>query len=352
MQIGVGLILRWLTILAGLVEDCVQWRRARNSVVVRKRGDEFVVERVSKGETSAMASVAAGSALSTDVGHTLRDNAVDFELDDSEVISRRIIVPSQAKDVLAGIVRNQIERLSPWPMAKTVYGFEAAKSAANEKGLDVRILMTSRRTIEHLCEQLAASNLAPRRIIARTSLDQQSAPAILWSRSTGKDGEKTADLPKFIAATLAALIFLSVGVTTWALLSADDIWAGRDELAAREHSLRKGDVSSAKGPADVASQPERAWAMKQNAPAAVMVVEALARTLPDNAYLIDLSLERAVVRMTGLSPDAPPLISALQQSGQFSGAHFFAATTKDPDRAAYRFSIEAQAGAQLKFAGE
>jgi general secretion pathway protein L len=352
MQIGVGLILRWLAILASLVEDFVQWRRARNAVVVRKRGDEFVVERVSNGESSVMAQVAVGSALSTGVAQTLRDYAIDFELDDSEVVSRRIVVPSQAKDVLPGIVRNQMERLSPWPAAKTIYGFEAARSATSEKGFDVRILMASHRMIEHLCERLAASNLAPRRIIARTGLDRQSAPVALWSLSTGRDGVKTARLPRLIAAALATLVVLSIGVTTWALLAASDAWAERDELVAREHAFRKEKVSAApKGPADAANQPRRAWAMKENAPAAVLVLEALARAFPDNAYLIDLSLERAIVRVTGLSPDAPPLINALQQSGQFSGVHFFAATTKDPERASYRFNIEAEVAPQLKLPG-
>src|ERR1700759_2341242 len=127
MQIGVGLIFRWFAILASLVDDFAQRRRARRTVVVKAQGDSFVVERVSGADRTPIASVPMRSSLPADAAQRLRNYAIDFELGDTDVVSRRLTVPAQARDVLPGIVRNQIERLSPWPLAKTAYGFEAMK---------------------------------------------------------------------------------------------------------------------------------------------------------------------------------------------------------------------------------
>jgi general secretion pathway protein L len=352
MQIGFGVVFRWFAVLAAIVEDFAQWRRTRKSVLIRKQGDAFVIEKVSKTGASTIAQVPLDSVLPANIAQSLHKHAIDFELADSEVVARSLTVPSQAKDVLPGIVRNQIERLSPWPLSKTVYGFEAMKSETNAQNVDVSILMSSQKTIEGLRDQLAASNLAPNRFIARRDPAEREALA-LWTRASAKEGEANANLPRLIAAAVAVFVLLSAGATVWALIDASTIWTERDDIAERAHSLRQNSASSGTlSPASAGSQSERAWAMKENTPAAVMILNALSSALPDSAYLTELSLERAVVKITGLSNDPPPLINALQQSGQFTGAHFVAATTKDPEKGGYRFSIEAQAAPQNKSAGD
>jgi general secretion pathway protein L len=354
MQIGVGLIFRWFAILASVVEDFARWRRVRNSVVIKKRGDDFIVERILDAERAPIAKIPASSILPTDVAQRLRNHAIDFELDDSEVVARRLTVPFQAKDVLSGIVRNQIERLSPWPFDKTAYGFEMMKNEANRQSLDVSVLMASQKTIDGLRDQLSASNVSPERFVSRIDRDGEEATLALWTRATREGSWGRANAPRLIAAGVAAFVLLSASITAWALIDASAIWGDRDDVAARARALRQNSASSAATPATKGSErrSEHAWAMKENTPAAVMVLDALASALPDNAYLTDLSLERAAVRITGLSNDPPPLIDALQQSGRFTGVHFFAATTKDPEKGGYRFSIEAQAAAPNKSAGD
>jgi general secretion pathway protein L len=351
MQIGVGLIFRWCAILASVFDDFAQWRRARKSVMVRKQGDKFIVERASDAKTALVAEIPVGSVFSGESAHRLRKYAIDFELGDSEIVARRLSVPSQAKDVLPGIVRNQIERLSPWPFAKTAYGFEAIKNEANRQSLDVSVLMASQKVIDSLRDQLAASNLSPHRFIAR--LGEGEAALAVWTSPTARESAARANAPRVIAAVLAAFVLASASITAWALVDASAMGSERDDVAARARSLRPNNASSTTGASGTPAQSrsEQAWAMKESAPAAVMVLEALASALPDNAYLTDLSLERAAVRITGLSNDPPPLINALQQSGRFTGVHFFAATTKDPEKGGYRFSIEAQAAPQSQSAG-
>jgi general secretion pathway protein L len=352
MQIGVGLIFQWFAILASIIEDLGQWRRARRSLVIKKQADSFVIEQVSDGGTASIVEIPQGSVLPKEVAHRLRNHTIDFELGGSEVVARRLTVPSQAKDVLPGIVRNQIERLSPWPFAKTIYGFAPVKNEANRQSLDVWVLMTSQRTIDGLRDRLAASDLSPHRIVARSGGDQEALA--LWTRASGRESSVRANAPRLIAAAFAAFVLLSASVTAWALIDASAVWEQHDDAAARARSLRQNSASSsaATPAAGSGSQGARAWTMKENTPAAVMIIDALARALPDNAYLTDLNLEHAAVRITGLSIDPPPLINALQQSGRFTGARFFAATTKDLEKGGYRFNIEAQAAPPTKSTGD
>ena len=72
-------------------------------------------------------------------------------------------------------------------------------------------------------------------------------------------------------------------------------------------------------------------------------VEALSRALPDNAYLTELSLENATVRIVGLAKDAPSLIAPLEHSGAMTGVHFSSPTTREPDGTHFRFHIEGRA---------
>jgi general secretion pathway protein L len=92
--------------------------------------------------------------------------------------------------------------------------------------------------------------------------------------------------------------------------------------------------------------------MKENAPASVMVLETLSRALPDSAYLTEFSLEGPTLRITGFAANAPALIEALERSKRFSGARFFAATTKGADGELYRFNIEAQVAPNLELIGD
>ena len=87
---------------------------------------------------------------------------------------------------------------------------------------------------------------------------------------------------------------------------------------------------------------ERAWALKETSPAGVVVLEMLSRALPDTAYITELSLQKATMRITGLTDAAPALIAPLESNGQFAEVHFFAPTTRGPDGRLFWFHIEAR----------
>jgi general secretion pathway protein L len=105
-------------------------------------------------------------------------------------------------------------------------------------------------------------------------------------------------------------------------------------------------LSSAAPPA------ERAWFLKETSVSSVMLLEALSRALPQSAYLTEIRLENATLRMTGLADDAPGLLAPLERSGHLTGVHFFAPTTRGPDGKSFRFSIEAHVEPRVKLVEE
>jgi general secretion pathway protein L len=342
----------WLGALASIFEDARAWRQKRNSLIVRKEDGCFVVRRANEADGAVFIKIPLGAQAPGESARSLRNFSIDFELAGAEVVSRRLDVPAQAREFLAGIVRNQIERLSPWPAANTVYGFGLAAQAAEATTIGVRVAIASRAMIEVVTDELTASGLAPDRILVTPQAD--SGPSIaLWARASSRTLSSGVSTPRIIAGALAALIVLSLATTLWSAYSANALWAERDDAIARAQAVRQHQAAAtSKGALASLALPERAWVMKENAPSAVVVLETLTRALPDNAYLSEFSLEHTTLRVTGLAANAPALIEALEQSKRFSGARFFAATTKAPDGDLYRFNIEAQAAPHLALVGE
>ena len=62
---------------------------------------------------------------------------VVLRLQPSEVVETRISVPAAAREVMEPILRNQIERLAPWPVEKALFAYEVADEAGEAGSLAV-----------------------------------------------------------------------------------------------------------------------------------------------------------------------------------------------------------------------
>jgi general secretion pathway protein L len=253
-------------------------------------------------------------------------------------------VPTQAREFLAGIVRNQIERLSPWPAGEVVYGFAASDESAS---LYILVLMASRATIDGARATLASAGLQVDRIVARRPVPDATPTAseavTLWSRMTDAPQEDLATATRLIGAGLAASVAWAVILSIFTLTMASSIRRENEELAGRAKTLQR-QLQAGRTPASMASlpAPQRAWLSKETAASSVIVLEALSRALPDTAHLAEIRLEGTTLRIIGDADDAPALLAPLEQTGHLSNVHFFAPTTRGPDGRQFRFHIEAR----------
>ena len=360
---------RWTEVLTLVWFAWQEARRARQAMLVADENGHFVV-RTSPGnpgtarppetpdENAVLATLARGAEAPAQVTQAARGSLVVFELPSDIVVVRRITVPAQAREFLAGIIRNQIERLSPWYADEVVYGFDADVNAEDPASLDVRVFIALRSAIEEACHELDALGLpldqivtrpqAPRDPLPNAKEGPAATPVVLWSRLADTSPERLAGVCRQVGVAIAAAVIMSFGVSAWAVMSAASLGEESEEAMASARTLQR----QIQGPTQMSmlNPRERAWFAKETSPTASIVLEALSRALPDGAYLTELRLEQETLRIIGLTNDAPSLIAPLERSGHLSDVRFAAPTARGPDGNLFRFNIEAHVEPHFRIA--
>ena len=357
---------RWLEGLAGVLFAAQELWRVQRALVVAHENDQYIIRHGAPAPSpltrlinkvnnergpppgTILAVVPEHARAPDEVVRAACNGIVALELPRHELVERGISVPAQAREFLPGIVRNRIERLSPWQAEQALYGFEV--NDGDGATLDVRVFVTSRAALDHAQAQFSALGLPLDRIVARSN--REGAQSVqLWSRLADTTSECKEQTRQRIGAAIAAVFALSVVLSIWAFSSAASMQGESEELAARANTLQRQLQGPRASPSALAALPptERAWVVKQSAPHAVMALEVLARALPDNAHLTELRLEGATLRIAGLADDAPSLIAPLERTGHLTGVRFVAPTTRGADGAKFKFNIEAQVVPRLEF---
>ncbi|MFL5037167.1 MAG: PilN domain-containing protein [Microvirga sp.] len=350
MSIG-AVFQRWLAVLAALAVGLRERWRARRVLVVARDGDGFVFRRDAAAGNEVLGSAPAGAKAPEAVLEAARDGAVVLELPRDKVLHERLGVPRQAREFVPGIVRNQIERLSPWKADQAVYGFAVEESRDDGAALDVSVSITSRAVVDAARDEVAAAGLSVDRVVAPASPDAAGGAVVLWSRVEDAPGESLKRARWAIAAGVAACVAASAALTAWATASGAAMRAESEELSARIKSLQRQVQGARSAVSRAALNPlEKAWSVKASAPAAIVTLEAVSRFLPDSAYLNELTIEGPTLRMIGLAADAPSLIAPLEASGHLAEVRFFAPTTRSADENLFRFHIEARVQPRLEVA--
>jgi general secretion pathway protein L len=362
---------RWIEVLATLF---LSWRdsgRERRSLIVTRENGHIVVRRAEPTRDAMLRDAQAGNILATltpgteiseDIRRAAHNSFVVLEFPPDMVFVRRITVPAQARKFLAGVIRNQIERLSPWPANDVVYGFAAEAGTADAAAVGVRIVMASRSDVDAAREDLAALGLPVDRIVVRDAdseavvvevggvrLDEVAGSVTLWSRLGDPSRDSVGLVARKFGIGIAASMTVSVALSLWALASATSIRDESEGMAARSKVLQK-QVQTGRTVSSLASMPlaERAWASKEMSASSVIMMEALSRALPESAYVTEIRLEKDNLRIIGLAEDAPGLLAPLEKSKHMTDVRFFAPTARGPDGKRFRFSIEARIQQQIK----
>jgi general secretion pathway protein L len=361
MRIG-AVLRRWIEILAALYLAWCESRRELRSLVVTLESGHIVVRHAEPARDAMLRGAQAGNVVATlppgagvsaDVSRAAHNSFVVLEFPADKVVMRRITVPVQARKFLSGVIRNQIERLSPWPANGVVYGFAAEAGAGDAAVVEVRILMAARTDVDAARQDLAAFGLPVDRIVARGSdteaADETAGSVTLWSRLAGTSPDGLGSVVRAIGIGIAASVTVSLLLGSWALLSAASIRDESEEVAARSRVLQR-QVQTGRTAVSTASIPpaERAWLLKETSISSVILIEALSRALPDSAYVSEIRLEKENLRIMGLAGDAPALLAPLERSDHLTDVHFFAPTARGPDGKLFRFSIEAHVEPRIK----
>jgi general secretion pathway protein L len=276
-------------------------------------------------------------ALTADWQAALRGSRINVVIRPDRVLFRAIDFPRQAADFLEGMVRAQIDRLTPWVAGDALFGMTAPVSIANER-IALTLAATSRQKIQPLLALAAdcgAASIAG--LVTAPDAAPGTEPIMLFDRTLSGAAGRTLDVGRLLRVTL-----LGAGLAAAASLPIAAYLGG--EYAAEQQQLQQ-KISQRRAALRINRSDGTAETLlakrKQSSPSSVMVLEAISRVLPDTTYVTELHVEGDKMQVAGLTQDAPSLIKLIEQSPQFARATFFAPTTRSENDPGERFHIEA-----------
>lgn len=309
-------------------------------VVRLVEGDDggFAVEAAGKAENVPSRLGFADGALSgPNLAALFRGSRVEIVLQPKRFLFRPLELPARAADFLEGIVRAQIDRLTPWSASEAVFGCSAPVTSGAES-ITTMIAATTRKVATSYVQ--AVSGFHPSAVAVCTDVAERNAGRVKVFEQKARGHLDAAQLSRALLIALgvgAAAALVSVTVAAYV---ADNLGTQEDELArqisARRAAIRAGVDGGDRSP--VAALERR----KYDTPASVIVLEALSRVLPDHTYVTELHLAGNKLQIAGFTRDAPSLIPLIEQSQHFTRATFYAPTTRAPSDPGDRFHIETQ----------
>ena len=274
----------------------------------------------------------------------LQGSAIECHLSPDQVLFRQLDFPKQAAGFLDGMVRSQIDRLTPWAAGDAVFGFNAPREGPNDR-LDLTLAATSRAALlplVQLADRVGAAALSVN-VGAEADGKPDSQPICIFTLGLRSAIAGDRDLAKL----LRYLLLGAAGATALTLVASMVLGNALDtelqDLQARIGRQRAAlRVNTGVG---ASSAEQLLVRRKQTTPAAVLVLNAISKILPDTTYVTDLRVEGDRMQVAGLTQDAPMLIRLIEQSPQFSRATFYAPTTREASEPGERFHIEAHINA-------
>jgi general secretion pathway protein L len=298
----------------------------------------FTVEASAASENvPARIAFADGALSAPNLASIFRGSRVEIVLQSSRFLFRPLELPARAAGFLDGIVRAQIDRLTPWSASEAVFGCSAPTGSGAESITTV-IAATTRKAAMIYVQ--AVSGFHPAAVAICTDIAERGAGRVKVFEQKARGQLDAARLSRallIVLGVLAAGALLAAGA---AAFMADSLGTQEAELA-RQISQRRAAIragSDGRDRSPIAALERR----KHETPASVIVLDALSQVLPDHTYVTELHLAGNKLQIVGITRDAPSLIPLIEQSQHFTRATFYAPTTRSPSDPGERFHIEAR----------
>jgi general secretion pathway protein L len=298
----------------------------------------FAVESAGKSENMpTRIAFADGSLSAPNLAAIFRGSRVEIVLQPKRFLFRPLELPARAKDFLDGIVRAQIDRLTPWSASEAVFGCSSPVESGAESITTV-IATTTRKVAMSYVQ--AVSIFHPAAVAVCTDIAERGAGRVKVFEQKARGHLDANRLSRALLIGLGATAVCTLLAVVTAAYVGDRLGAQEDELARqisqRRAALRANSDGSDRSP--IAALERR----KYETPASIIVLDALTQVLPDHTYVTELHLAGNKLQIVGITRDAPSLIPAIEQSQHFTRATFYAPTTRASSDPGERFHIEAR----------
>jgi general secretion pathway protein L len=336
----------WIAAVARAVNSGIDRFADRRQILLSEDGDHALTARMISARRGPLlpdvsfrlAHGRPNPPLPPDWEAAFRGSRIEALMTFGQVLFRPLDFPKQAVDFLDGMIRTQIDRLTPWTADDVVFGWSPPSAVPNER-VELTLAATSKQEIQPLVQLATALGAAS---IAGFAVPPAAGGALakikVFDQPLRGSAGRAVDVPRMLRFAL-----LSAGLAAAASLLATAYIGGalESELQQLTHRISERRASLRLSPNAGGSALSLLAKRKQTSPSSVVVLEALSQALPDSTYVTELRIEGDKVQVVGMTQDAPSLIRLIEKSPQFARATFFAPTTRAQNEPGERFHIEA-----------
>lgn len=266
------------------------------------------------------------------------NSRIELVLRADRFLFRPLELPIRAGEFLSGVVRSQIDRLTPWPSTDAVFGWSSPQNIGRDR-MVVTVAAASRTRITPFVRAIVGNGIHSI-AVSTCPPGPNGAPIRVWHEII----KQSVHLGLIRRALIVAIAV--VGFTTAVAVSASYVVGRGLEEQQQEFAHRVAAARAAAGAAQSAASSSAAAAQrrleerKQQVLPTALIMNSLARILPDHTYVTELRIEGEKLRLVGMTQDAPSLVGLLEQSSEFEQATFFAPTTRSTSGPGEIFHIE------------
>jgi general secretion pathway protein L len=267
------------------------------------------------------------------------DADLAIRCDAGRFLSRSLVLPSGARSFLDGIVRSQIDRLTPWSLDDAAFGW--AISEDTSRGVIVCIVAAEKSGLLGSLSSLRALKAQSAVLSVQVQTNEGVIDIPLDFQPFASETRAT---PRRLVVHIALLaIFLAIIGQIAVFVMQSDLDQTLATLQAQEATLREA-VISAKSRLSDNGDPIAASAYRKRTERPVSeILNALAKALPDTTFLSAIDIENGVIHIEGVSSDVTRLPELVDRAdGLFEKAAFTAPTVRQRSGTGDVFRLDAR----------
>ncbi len=270
-------------------------------------------------------------------GKSGKPATVALALPASQAATREAELPLATEENLRQVLGFEMDRLSPFSQADVYFDYKILKRDAKRERLKLSIFLSPRPKVDALIAKAEQRGFAVNAVDVSCNKAGQTLGVNLLPRTAAPRPSRTGRLlAGALTATAAVLLFLAVQIPfERKALYAEALNQRVAVERARVTALRKLEK-------EIATLQDQGGSMQDHKRADTLtlaLVDQVTRLLPDDVWLIQLSLAGDRLQLSGFSPASSKLLTTFEESPMFGETVFRAPVTQDPRLGLERFSL-------------
>jgi general secretion pathway protein L len=346
-QLDISRFLRWWKegLLACLPSSVAQYLvSSPKRTVIEIRGDEVVVleeenHKVEELERYPLAAVTKGAVLSN-VGKG-STNPLVLRLPASVALTKKLVLPLAAETNLRQVVGFEMDRLTPFTVAKVYYAIQVLQRDTRAKRLHVQFTAVPRAQVDAFLKPLLRVGLSSDVVDVA---DGNPEINLLPPEKRPRKGQFAQRLKE---ALLILFLVLVVAVAILPLWQQKRLITDNLMVKVKMAEQQAEEIFNLRGELENSLESSRFLLQKRNEiPLMVDIMSELTRILPDGTWVERLEIKDNEVQVRGQSSQASALLALVEASELFHSATFGSPITADRRTGKDRFYLSAQISQQ------